>query len=110
MIAAEQAKAFAVMALCGAACALTHDAARLTGWIFGGRAAFTALMDLVLGVWLAVGMTAAGLHLGVSPMRLYLFAGVALGALFWYGACGLPVRSLGRRLQSRWADRQKIGK
>ena len=108
MIAAEQAKAFAVMALCGAACALTHDAARLTGWILGGRAVFTSLMDLALGAWLAVGMTAAGLHLGVSPMRLYLFAGVALGVLFWYGACGIPVRSLGRRLQSRWADRQKI--
>lgn len=92
MIAAEQARAFLVMTLCGIVCALVHDALRLAGWILGGRAGCTAMMDLFLGAVLAAGMTAAGLYLGMSPMRLYLFGGVGLGAALYYATLGRIAR------------------
>ena len=100
-MAAEQARAFLTMALCGFACALAHDALRLAGWLLGGRRTFAALMDIFLGVLFAAGMTLAGLYLGVSPMRLYLFAGVALGAAVWYAAFGMTARRIGAFLTGR---------
>lgn len=101
MIAAQQARAFLIMMLCGAVCALLHDAARLAGWLLGGRKMFFALMDLLLGACLAVGMTCAGLYLGMDPMRLYLFAGMGLGAAFWYATGGAAGRRIGAFLLSR---------
>ena len=100
MIAARQAQAFLVMLLCGAVCALAHDAVRLAGWLLGGRKGFSALMDLMLGPLLAVGMTLAGLSLGLDPMRLYLFAGVCLGVLGWYATGGLAARKFCAFLRS----------
>lgn len=107
MIAAQQARAFLAMLLCGAACALAHDAARLTGWLLGGRTAFSAMMDLALGAVLAAGMTVTGLMLGMSPMRLYLFAGVGLGAALWYASGGMAARRVGAYLCGKFRKRQK---
>ena len=98
MIAAQQARAFLMMVCCGAVCACMHDAARLLGWLLGGRQVFIALMDLLWGVVLAVGMTCAGLNLGINPLRLYLFAGVGIGAAFWYMTGGLLGRKAGQHL------------
>lgn len=103
MIAARQAQAFLTMLLCGAGCALAHDAVRLAGWLLGGRKGFSALMDLLLGALLAVGMTLAGLSLGLDPMRLYLFAGVGLGVVGWYATGGLAARKFCAFLRSgKW--------
>jgi len=110
VIAAQQARAFLAMLLCGAACAFVHDAARFAGWLLGGRSAFSALMDLLLGAVLAAGMTGTGLALGMSPMRLYLFAGVALGTLGWYATGGRGARSIGRRLRAAFRIGQKSDK
>ena len=107
MIAARQAQAFLTMLLCGAGCALAHDAVRLAGWLLGGRKGFSALMDLLLGVLLAVGMTLAGLSLGLSPMRLYMFAGVCLGALVWYATGGMAARRFCAFLLRRLRKKQK---
>lgn len=110
MIAARQAQAFLAMLLCGAGCALAHDAARLAGWLLGGRKGFSALMDLLLGPLLAVGMTLAGLSLGLDPMRLYLFAGVGLGVVGWYATGGLAARQFCAFLRSgKWRKKSREG-
>ena len=101
MIAAQQAREFLTMVVCGTVCACVHDAARMLGWFLGGRKIFSSLMDLLLGVVFAAGMTCAGLYLGVSPMRLYLFAGMGLGAALWYGTGGVTGRRLGAFLHKR---------
>ena len=105
MIAAQQAQAFLVMGLCGFACASAHDALRLAGWLLGGRDVFAAMMDLFLGVLLAAGMTLAGLHLGISPMRLYLFAGAGAGAAFWYATGGLAARRAGAWMKRKFVEK-----
>lgn len=107
MIAAQQAREFLTMVVCGAVCACAHDTARAIGWLLGGRGGFSALMDLMLGVVFAAGMTGAGLYLGVNPMRLYLFSGVGLGAAFWYGTGGKAGRRIGVLLCKRYMDREK---
>ena len=101
MIAAQQAREFLTMVVCGAMCACMHDTARMLGWMLGGRKIFSSVMDLLLGVVFAAGMTGAGLYLGVSPMRLYLFAGMGLGAALWYGTGGAAGRRLGAVLRKR---------
>ena len=95
------------MLLCGAGCALAHDAVRLAGWLLGGRKGFSALMDLLLGALLAAGMTLAGLSLGLSPMRLYMFAGVCLGVLVWYATGGMAARRFCAFLLRRLRKTQK---
>lgn len=107
MIAARQAQAFLTMLLCGAGCALAHDAVCLAGWLLGGRKGFSALMDLLLGALLAAGMTLAGLSLGLSPMRLYMFAGVCLGVLVWYATGGMAARRFCTFLLRRLRKTQK---
>lgn len=110
MIAARQAQAFLAMLLCGAGCALAHDAARLAGWLLGGRKGFSTLMDLLLGPLLAVGMTLAGLSLGLDPMRLYLFAGVGVGVVGWYATGGLAARQFCAFLRSgKWRKKSREG-
>ena len=101
MIAAQQAWAFLTMMACGAVCACAHDAARLLGWLLGGRKVFSSLMDLLLGVVFAAGMTCAGLYLGINPMRLYLFTGVGIGAALWYATGGVAGRKVGAALHKR---------
>ena len=110
MIAQQQAQAFLAMLLCGAACALAHDAVRFVGWLLGGRQAFSALMDLLLGVLLAAGMTITGLCHGMSPVRLYLVAGVGFGAALWYATGGMAARRVGAFLGMRFRKEQKSGK
>jgi len=105
MIAAQQAQAFLAMLMCGTACALAHDAARLAGWLLGGRGVFSAMMDLALGALLAAGMTVTGLILGMNPMRLYLFAGVGLGAALWYATGGMASRRVGAYLHGKFRKR-----
>jgi hypothetical protein len=110
MIAAQQARAFLVMGLCGAACALAHDGVRFVGWLLGGRGSFAALMDLFLGVVLAAGMTNAGLYLRMSPMRLYLFAGVGMGVAFWYATGGRAARRTGIWIKRKFTAQQNRDK
>ena len=109
-MAAEQARAFLVMVLYGAACSFVHDALRFAGWLLGGREGFTALMDLFLGVVLAAGMTKAGLYLGISPMRLYLFAGMGLGAALWYATGGMAARRTGVWLKGKFTPEHRHDK
>ena len=93
MIAAEQARAFLVMALCGAVCGAAYDGMMLIRHALGVGAWLGGTLDLLFGAAAAVGMTMAGLFLRMDPFRLYAFAGVALGALLWFATGG----ALGRR-------------
>jgi len=94
VIAAEQARAFLVMALCGFGCGAAYDAMMLLRHLAGTGAVVGGAMDLAFGVVPAAGMTAAALFLRTDPFRLYAFAGVGLGMLIWFATLGL----LGRRI------------
>ncbi|MBR2942890.1 MAG: spore cortex biosynthesis protein YabQ [Clostridia bacterium] len=104
MIAQQQAWGFAVMALCGFLCAAAYDGMMLLrralriGDVLGGA------MDLAFGMAPAALMTLAALEMRTDPFRLYMFAAVATGMLFWFGTLGRA----GRRLWHLWEKmRQK---
>ena len=84
MSAAEQARVFLAMALCGALCASLYDALRLCAGAAGGRILCGAV-DLLFGPLCAAGMALAALALETDPFRLFafgaLFVGIALYAL-----------------------------
>ena len=105
MIAAEQARACCIMALCGAVCSMVYDAAMLIGFLCGGTGLRGAL-NMAMGAFTAVSITAAGLYLRIDPFRLYVFAAVCFGWVLWRAT----LSALGRNLLRAGLDRQKPNK
>lgn len=89
MTAAEQARAFAAMAACGAAVGAAHDLLRPI--LRGGMA---HILDLALGVLAAAGMISTALFLQTDAFRLYAFAGVLAGIALYMLTIGTIVRRL----------------
>ena len=87
-MAGEQARAFLMMALCGAACAGVYDLALLLVRLARGGPLWAGVMDIAFGVLLAAGMTLTALRLRMDPFRLYAFIGAGLGALIWLATVG----------------------
>ena len=46
----------------------------------------------------------------MSPMWLYLFAGIGFGAALWYATGGMAARRVGAFLEMRFRKEQKSGK
>ena len=93
MIAAQQARMFAAMALCGLGVGALHD---LLGVLRKG-AASAAVADLLLGITAAAGVIAAALHLRCEAFRLYTFMGVLVGWAIYALTLGAIVRILTRK-------------
>ena len=98
MSAGEQARFFLAMALCGASCSAACDALALGRCLLRGGRLATAVCDAAGGVAMAAAMTAVGLRFGLSPFRLYAFAGAGLGFALWQGTAGLLLRRAGARM------------
>ena len=94
MGAAQQERALVLMVLCGVCCAALYDGMMILRALMRPGRAVCAALDLAYGAVPAAGMTAAGLMLGKSPFRLYMFAGTALGMLLWFGTLGRAGRWL----------------
>ena len=92
MTVAEQARAFAAMALCGACVGAAHDVL----WVLRRNAWMTATADLALGLFLAAGVIAAALQLRCEAFRLYTWLGVAVGWTIYAITIGTIVRILRR--------------
>lgn len=98
MAAAEQARVFLAMLMCGAVCGAAYDVLMLLRRAFGSGRIFTGLADVAFGVVAAAGMTATALALRVDPFRLYEFVGIALGFVFYYVSIGMIVRAVYRNV------------
>ena len=94
MSAAEQARVFLAMALCGALCAAAYDALRCLAKAAGGGAVLCGAADLLFGILCAAGMTATALAMRTDPFRWFEFAGVALGCALYALTIGTFVRSI----------------
>lgn len=94
MTPAEQARAFAVMAACGAMLGAAHDALRPLRC----TRALAAAADLALGVLGAALVVAAALQLRCDAFRLYVLLAVMLGFLIYMKTLGTIVRILEKRL------------
>ena len=103
MSAAEQARVFLAMALCGALCACVYDALRLALRAAGGGLALAGVADLLLGAICAAGMTATGLVMMCDPFRWFEFAGMALGM-------GLYALTIGTFVRHTYKIVKRIGK
>ena len=93
MQAAEQARVFLAMALCGALCAAAQDTLRLMAKAAGGGAILCGAADLLFGPLCAAGMTAVALLMQTNPFRWFEFAGLALGVSLYALTIGTFVRS-----------------
>lgn len=112
MLAAEQARAFLAMALCGFFCAAAHDAVQILARLAGGGRGMEGMLDLALGAALALAVTAAGLNLRIDPARGYVFLGAALGLAVWHMTLGFALRRaryalLNRRQQKKGRKMQE---
>ena len=94
MSAAEQARVFLAMALCGALCACLYDALRFIAEAIGGGRILCGAVDLLFGVMCAAGMTATALTMLTDPFRWFEFAGILLGIAMYGLSIGTFVRSI----------------
>lgn len=94
MTTGEQARVFLAMAICGAATGVLND---LLSVLRRGMI-LTTIADLLLGIFLAVGVICTGLALACDPFRLYAFAGAAMGWLIYWLSLGTIVRVLTQTL------------
>lgn len=92
MTVAEQAQAFAAMALCGACVGAGYDLLA----VFRRSALLTAAADLTLGMLGALGIIAIGLVLRCNPFRMYTPLGIAAGWTIYALTLGTIVRVLAR--------------
>lgn len=93
MTVAQQAHAFAAMALCGLCSGAVHD---LLG-ILRRNALTAAAADVLLGVFCAGSVIAAGLYLRCEAFRAYTLLGVAAGWTIYALTLGMIVRILRRK-------------
>lgn len=92
MTAAEQARVFLAMTLCGGLCAAAHDALRLVVRALGGGRALLGATDLFFGPLCAAGMTLTALIAMTDPFRWFEFAGVLFGIALYGLSIGTFVR------------------
>lgn len=88
MTVADQARAFAAMALCGAGTGLLHDLLAA----LGKRTLLAAGLDLLLGVICAAGVICTGLVLRCDPLGLYTPLGIGAGWIIYAASLGTIVR------------------
>lgn len=93
MIAAEQARVWAMMAVCGFVLGGAYDA---LGCMRQGGVAWMA--DLLFGPACALAMIAAGLVIKTDVFRLYTFLGIALGMAVYMLTIGAALRRAKRFL------------
>ena len=93
MTVAQQAHAFAAMALCGACTGAVHD---LLG-VFRKNVLSGAMADLVLGVFCAAGVIAMALVLRCEAFRSYTLLGIAAGWTIYALTLGMIIRILRRK-------------
>lgn len=105
MTAADQARVFLGMALCGALLGAVYDALAPLR-----RGIFTAAADALFGVLCALGMIAVGLRMEADPFRLYAFAGVAAGGALYAVTIGTIVRKMSGRVRIWRKKRRKMDK
>lgn len=90
MTAADQARVFAAMVICGACIGIVHDLLA----VFRRGPASTGLADIALGVIAAAFVGAAGLALRCNPFRLFSLLGVIAGWAIYALSLGTIVRVL----------------
>lgn len=94
MTVAQQAQAFAAMALCGALLGLAYE---LLAALRRGRV-LTAAADVLFGGAVTAGITCTALWLRCEAFRLYTLLGVTLGFALYQGTIGTTVRFLKARI------------
>lgn len=98
---AEQARIFLAMALCGAAVACVYDGSLVLRRALELGHVLSGALDLAMGALSAAAMALTALRLRIDPLRLYAFAGVAVGFALYRASVGALVRHADARIRSR---------
>ncbi|MBR5289047.1 MAG: spore cortex biosynthesis protein YabQ [Clostridia bacterium] len=80
------------MMLCGALLAAAYDALWVLRKVFFPGKIALALMDLLFGVFCALGIIASALVLKVDAMRAYVLVGALLGMGMYRASAGAALR------------------
>lgn len=98
MSAAEQARVFLAMALCGALCGAIYDALRVFAGAIGGGKLLCGAVDLLFGVLCATGMALTALVMETDPFRWFELGGLLLGIALYALTIGTFVRFIYKRI------------
>lgn len=105
-MAAEQARVFLAMALCGAAVAFLYDVTLALRRALGLGGVLSGALDIAMGAAAAAAMTITALCLGVDPLRLFAFAGMAAGFALYRASMGTIVRKMSACVK-KWSKKMR---